>query len=365
MFCKRFFFVVMSAALVASVLLAARVPLVSGQDASSIKISLTPYEGNPILTVGEEGAWDADGVADPHVIFSGGMFHMLYLGRTGNLYSDVNSGVGYATSEDGLTWTKYEGNPIFVPDPSAAPDGLLNFTAMLDGETWVIYFSQLTESRAANSVFRATAPSPTGPWTVDPEPVLSAGTITDWDYGGPDVSSVLRTDEGYVLYYCPMQNVNADATTYNYPMGGFGRAVSPDGVHWTKYDDPATTDARHSMSDPVLSNNFNSTGWDKIYLAAPAVRYSENGWEMFYSGADYTWGYHIGYATSPDGITWTRYGDVPVVTAPDIAIGTGGSVVVLDDGTYYVYFFYTTQAAWVSPKYPEYIGIATGTVTRE
>jgi hypothetical protein len=197
---------------------------------------------------------------------------------------------------------------------------------------------------------------------VDPEPVLSAGSIRDWDFYPPDVSSVLRTDEGYVLYYSPMQNINPDATTYN-QKDGFGRAVSPDGIHWTKYDDPATTDSRHSISDPVFSSSV-PNAWDGVYLAAPTVRYSEHGWEMFYSGADYTWGYHIGYAISQDGITWTRWGDAPVVTIAD-GIGSGNSVVVLDDGTYYVYFFYTTRAAWVAPKYPAYIGVATGTVTRE
>jgi hypothetical protein len=44
----------------------------------------------------------------------------------------------------------------------------------------------------------------------------------------------------------------------------------------------------------------------------------------------------IGYATSPDGITWTRQGDAPVLTDPG---GTADpDALVTLDGTDYLYY---------------------------
>ena len=96
----------------------------------------TKYDGNPVLTPGEKGEWDAAGVFEPRVIYSDGVFHMFYQGA--NATWDV-SATGYATSEDGMTWTKYEGNPIFVPDVAIAPHGVSGSVTILDGETWVMY----------------------------------------------------------------------------------------------------------------------------------------------------------------------------------------------------------------------------------
>ncbi len=119
---------------------------VSGQG----KLPLTPYEGNPILSPGEVGAWDAYGIAYSRVIYSDGLFHMFYLGWTDISQPDFTTAVGYATSKDGLKWTKYDGNPVFVPDKSLAPHGVFSPAVMLDGKTWVMYFNPYTRGWGMN-----------------------------------------------------------------------------------------------------------------------------------------------------------------------------------------------------------------------
>jgi hypothetical protein len=287
------------------------------------------------------------------------MFHMLYLGWT-NESGHVHAAVGYATSEDGLNWTNYESNPVFVPDQSVAPQGMLSLCVMLDGETWVMYFDQFKGAYSpSKTILRATAPSPAGPWTVDAEPVaLAPGGISDWDWFPPAVESVLHTDTGYILYYVPIVAINADGISYG--GGGIGRATSPDGITWTKYNDPATTTGDYAVSDPVFTNNPDDQAWDSSHVGAPVVRFSEDGWEMFYYGYSGLW-YSIGYATSEDGITWTRYRDAPIVSAPETGFGPG-SVAVLD-GTYYLYYGFSEASSW--PQIGGQIGVATGTVTRQ
>ncbi len=361
MFARRLRFVLFIAALAAVVLLGARIPLVNGQDESGITVNLTPYPDlhTPVLSVGEAGEWDSSGVGFARVFNKDGVFHMLYLGWATER-GHVHAAVGYATSDDGLNWTEYEGNPVFVPDPAVAPEGMLNLSVMLDGETWVMYFGQFKDPYVpSETILRATASSPTGPWTVDPEPiVLAPGAASDWDHHPLAVESVLRTDEGYVLYYAPMHHLNSDGIYY--VGAGIGRATSPDGTHWSKYDDAATTTQEYAVSDPVFLKNSDYTAWDSGSIGEPVVRFSTDGWEMFYYG-NVSAGYSVGYATSEDGITWARYGDAPIMTASDMGIGPT-SVVVVDD-TYYLYDTFAESSSW--PTIATVIGVSTGTITRD
>jgi predicted GH43/DUF377 family glycosyl hydrolase len=80
---------------------------VAGQSDPQATIDLVLYEGNPVLVAGEAGVWDAGGVSSPQVIYHNGLFHMLYTGR--DTSTPIRLAVGYATSEDGYNWTRYEG----------------------------------------------------------------------------------------------------------------------------------------------------------------------------------------------------------------------------------------------------------------
>jgi hypothetical protein len=91
-------------------LLLISVPITTGQEDSTITLDFTIYDGNPILPRGAEGEWDAF-VGAPRVIYHNGLFHMFYLGSA-KPYEISDVQVGYATSEDGLHWTKYAGNPV-------------------------------------------------------------------------------------------------------------------------------------------------------------------------------------------------------------------------------------------------------------
>src|SRR4051812_36180037 len=69
----------------------------------------TKYEGNPVFTKGQK-SWD-DGIVIGHsVIKSGNTYKMWYSG--GHSIESPKS-IGYATSTDGIHWTRYSGNPVF------------------------------------------------------------------------------------------------------------------------------------------------------------------------------------------------------------------------------------------------------------
>ena len=311
------------------VLFVAGIPVITGQSDLTISVELTPFEGNPVLAHGEAAAWDA-GIFYPSVIYQDGLFHMFYgaAGPTGRVST------GYATSEDGFNWIPYKNNPIFELDTSIGLWGGLGLVDF-DGDTWIGYVCVAsTPLEHCEASHYATAPEPTGPWTVSPEPVLEAGGVLDWD--GPRFlpSSFVKTTEGYVLYYA------------NGAFNAFGMATSPDGVDWVKYNDPATTNNLYENSDPVMEAG---SGWERS-ISLLSVRQHGDAWEMFYTGNLR----EIGYATSPDGINWTRFPDNPVLSIPGASVAIT-DVIVIDD----VYYVYYTDFVTMS------ISVATGTVTWE
>lgn len=61
--------------------------------------------------------WDSYGVYAPSVLYDGHVYSMWYSGYdyVGNPPSEGISQIGYATSLDGVTWSRAAGNPILGP----------------------------------------------------------------------------------------------------------------------------------------------------------------------------------------------------------------------------------------------------------
>lgn len=95
-----------------------------GYATSNDGVTWVKSDQNPVLSPGESGSWDEEGVRSPYVILIEGENHMFY-----NNQGD-HQGIGYATSEDGIHWSKFNGNPVLMPEePQGYPIGLV--TSML------------------------------------------------------------------------------------------------------------------------------------------------------------------------------------------------------------------------------------------
>ena len=79
-----------------------------------------------VVSPGAAGEWDSLVAGRPAVLFEEGVFKMWYDGRKDlplgspakgvPLSASSTRSVGYATSKDGLTWTKHAANPVFGHD---------------------------------------------------------------------------------------------------------------------------------------------------------------------------------------------------------------------------------------------------------
>ncbi len=85
-----------------------------GLATSTDGITFERYPDNPVMSVGETGAFDAETVISPVVVRDQerGLFLMWYEGRD---FFGLTA-IGYAVSTDGVTWHRYPGNPVMAPE---------------------------------------------------------------------------------------------------------------------------------------------------------------------------------------------------------------------------------------------------------
>ena len=131
------------------------------------------------------------------------------------------------------------------------------------------------------------------------------------------VGDVHRTAAGYEMIY--FGGSSAMATIRGKMTRGFparaGRAVSPDGVHWTRVDGPY----HGAMIDVGAPGQFdaNMIGWPQV------VRGKDGVLRLYYHTVHPTLGFAVGLATSADGRAWDKVGPVLTRGAGD-AFDTGG-----------------------------------------
>ena len=89
----------------------------AGMDTISFPTILThfkPYDNNPVFTGTGGNTWDEQIRERGYIIKESNTYHMWYTG-----FRDGGNPVmhlGYATSPDGFTWTRYAGNPLLKTD---------------------------------------------------------------------------------------------------------------------------------------------------------------------------------------------------------------------------------------------------------
>lgn len=338
---------------------------VFAQDTPPPDIDFSLHPASPVLPRGDESAWDGENglVFAPHVIEHDETYYMFY-SAADNERGRPNA-IGLATSEDGINWEKFADNPILEPDGEGY-DGMCisnGVPFVEDDGTWVLYYAANADAcyGPGQTIARATAPSAEGPWTSDDDPMIESGSEGEWDDGFIMPHSVIRTDDGYLMYY-------SGGTEYLVPLPRIiGMATSEDGITWNKCNDPTTIAAPCAESDPIFS--YDSDGEPQPFEAwAVSVLPTDTGYEMFYSSTcpyliSQNCPAFLAYATSEDGVNWQTYTDLEDrVLMPgcegDFACRrlTYPSAIRMDDA-YYVYFTGCTDV-----ENDCEIGMATGTV---
>uniref|UniRef100_A0A7C4RAH9 F5/8 type C domain-containing protein n=1 Tax=candidate division CPR3 bacterium TaxID=2268181 RepID=A0A7C4RAH9_UNCC3 len=206
---------------------------------------------------------------DPSVILKGGVYEMWF--------SVIGLNTRHATSSDGVTWSAETGLTF-----SSYTGASVIYDSSFDYKIWInntdytnIYISNSTTGLDSS-------------WST-PSIVFSREGVV-WSVNRVKAGSVIydQTEGIYKMWYSAL--TTEWAVIY---------ATSVDGKQWSNH-----------YLGPVFKKNTLGGSWDVTGVMDPYVIYDETApvgekYKMWYSGISGSV-FRIGYAVSPDGISWTR-----------------------------------------------------------
>jgi predicted GH43/DUF377 family glycosyl hydrolase len=152
----------------------------------------------PVLSA--DKPWEHVAVMCPHVVFDGKqrLYRMWYSGGE----QEEPNAIGYATSPDGVKWTKHDGNPIFRPDPHLAweKDRVTGCQVLPQGDWHVMFYIGFRDKQHAQIGIARSRDGITG-WQRHPaNPVIRTGK-DKWDHDAVYKPYAIYDGRRWLLWY--------------------------------------------------------------------------------------------------------------------------------------------------------------------
>jgi hypothetical protein len=171
------------------------------------------------------------------------MYHMWYNG-----YDGVMQRILYASSLDGINWTRFTEYPALEPGlPGSWDAALLGPMCVVHAhDLYLMWYTGLNQAEIPSIGF-AWSPDATS-WTKATlhNPVLGPGDPVDWDYPGVGVPVVLLEGAEYVLWY------GGGDITIPYLSTGLATSLDVVPVHEGTGSHPASS----QITKPALAQNY-------------------------------------------------------------------------------------------------------------
>ena len=256
----------------------------------------------PVLSPGPADAWDASSVALGSVLWNGTAFMMWYRGTNATTYQ--TGAVGLATSPDGVSWTKYPGNPILKT--TAMDQEYIANPFVVKTLTYDMWYTgrnaTYSKTSAYTEILLATSLNGIN-WVKWPHPVFRPSSDPGaWDSGSVYSPSAYWNGTIFWIWYSGL------GQSFLNPQ--IGIATSPDGATWTP-----------SPNNPILSPG--QTGaWDSSGVEQPDVVFSGYGLMLYYDGLGLNTAGRIGMAQAPQGFTIPEFPSalLPLLVAASTAV---------------------------------------------
>jgi predicted GH43/DUF377 family glycosyl hydrolase len=207
--------------------------------------------GNPTST------WEVE-VNRPCVVHHGDLYHMWYTGQ-----SKGRSAIGYATSPDGVTWTRASPKPVLVPQNKWEKGALMCPHVLWDEhmEVFRMWYSS-GEQYEPNAIGYATSEDGLH-WTRLNDPLFTPAKNLPWERDRVAACQVIHHGGWHYMFYIGFANID---------KASIGLARSRDGIlAWERLP-----------SNPIISPTPGQ--WDGEACYKPYAIYNGSQWLLWYNG---------------------------------------------------------------------------------
>ena len=243
-------------------------------------------------------AWETHQIQDGSVIYENGITYLFYC-------AGAPDGIGYASTTTYPTgWSKYASNPLFSKDAGEVNIAAPRVFKMPDG-SWRMYYHAYDGTHDQGRIATATAQGFPNTWTKIPG-VFFTDSASGFD------SVMVQTQAIVPSWLSPDGKWHVLYGGYNGSQWRGGHAYSDDGLTgWTRDD----------AHNPVLDLGAGGA-WDSWASLPLSIAKIGSIYYLIYQGIDASyatdpWPAHkwkLGYATSTDLVTWTKYSGNPILS---------------------------------------------------
>jgi predicted GH43/DUF377 family glycosyl hydrolase len=212
-----------------------------------------------VLGPRQESGWEDD-MNRPAVLKRGGTYHIWYTGQ-----AKGRSSIGYATSLDGVTWTRMSDRPVLTYDQPWE----LGVAVMCP---WVLWDEEAKlfrmwysggEQNEPNAIGYATSPDGLTWRKYQGNPIFSAEPKNSWEKHKVTACQVEKRGDWYLMFYIGFEDE---------PTARICLARSKDGItNWQRH--PA---------NPIISPGKNQ--WDHDACYKPFAIFDGKKWLLWYNG---------------------------------------------------------------------------------
>jgi predicted GH43/DUF377 family glycosyl hydrolase len=210
-----------------------------------------------VLAPNRRTDWEAD-INRPVVLKRGGQYHMWYTGQARD-----HSWIGYATSPDGVAWTRASDKPVLAPDgPWEKVAVMCPHVLWNAGKKRYRMWYSGGEQYEPDAIGCATSPDGRT-WTKHPaNPVFRADANNAWERHKVAACQVLRRGRWHYMFYIGFRDEH---------HAQIGLARSRDGLTaWQRHPD-----------NPIIRPG---SGWDRDAVYKPFALLDGRRWMLWYNG---------------------------------------------------------------------------------
>jgi hypothetical protein len=228
--------------------------------------TLSSLGTEPILDLGERGSFDENGTSYPFAMRCGNRVHLYYLGWIRGVHVPWYNGLGLATSDDGVRFTKTSRAPIFDRDDDDHL-GVGSMCVLAEDARLKMWYSRFERwgqgERDHKHYYNIKyAESLDGRvWVRDKAVCIDfVDPTTEFAIAKP---SVLKLNGKYFMWY-----------SHRGPSYAIGFAVSDDGRRWRRHDE-------------LAGITYSASGWDSEMQCYAHVFEAGDTLYMLYNGNGY------------------------------------------------------------------------------